>query len=183
MYTGKLVRLREYRQEDVPLVQAYFNDSETRSLMDLRIGYPYTLADVEQAYQKNSADHDTYHFAVEAIDTGKFIGDCSVCRVEWKARVAMVGIFIGDKDYWGKGYGADAMEALTRFCFVQLNMNKVKLGVFSFNARARRCYEKCGFTVEGILRQEAYDHGQYHDMIAMGILRGEWEARHIDTLG
>lgn len=178
MYTGALVRLREYRESDIPLSNAFFNDRETRTLMDSGTGYPHILADTKRWVEKNSAHRDTYCFAIETLDGGRFIGRCDVGRVDWKARVASVGILIGNKRYQGKGYGTDAMEVLCRFCFEQMNLNKVRLDVFSYNTSARRCYEKCGFSVEGVLRQEIYAHGQYHDNIAMGILRGEWDARN-----
>ena len=177
MYTGKLVRLREYRREDIPLAQAYLNDHETRSFLNPRVSYPYTLADEEKWFEKNSANNDTYDFAIETLDRGKYIGGCGINAIDWKVGKAEVGIFIGDKDYWGKGYGADAMEVLVRFCFDQMNINKISLHVFSFNERARLCYEKCGFSVEGVLRREIYANGQYHDDIAMGLLRSEWEAK------
>lgn len=181
MYTGQLVRLREYRQEDIPLSNAFFNDGEIRALMDSGTGYPHVLADTERWVEKNSAFQDTYCFAIETLDSGRFIGRCDICRVDWKARVAVVGILIGDKRYRGKGYGSDAMEVLIRFCFEEMNLNKVRLDVFSLNTGARRCYEKCGFGVEGVFRREIYAHGQYHDNIAMGLLRGEWDARQKDN--
>lgn len=177
MYTGALVRLREYRKEDVPLAQSFLNDLETRSLLNPRLPYPYTLADEEKWFEQQSANHEAYNFAIETLEKGKYIGGCGINEIDWKVRVAEVGIFIGDKDYWGKGYGTDAMEVLLRVCFEQLNMRKARLHVFSYNDRARRSYEKCGFQAEGILRQEIYAHGRYHDDIAMGILRSEWEER------
>jgi len=180
MYTGKLIRLREYRKEDIPLAQQFLNDSETRSLMNPRSAYPYTLADEEKWFEALSANKDTYSFAIETLEGGKYIGGCGINGVGWKMRVAEIGIFIGDKNYWGKGYGTDAMEVLVRVCFEQMNMNKISLHVFSYNERARLCYEKCGFSVEGVLRQEIYANGQYHDDIAMGLLRSEWESIHKD---
>lgn len=180
MYTGKLVRLREYRKEDIPLAQGYLNDYETRTFLNPGLPYPYTLADEEKWFEKNSANNDIYSFAIETLAGGQYIGGCGINELAWKSRVAEIGIFIGDKDYWGKGYGTDAMEALTRFCFEQLNMHKVRLRVHAFNERARHCYEKCGFQVEGVLREEIFSRGQYHDDIAMGLLRDEWESRQKD---
>jgi len=89
--------------------------------------------------------------------------------------VATIGIFIGDKSFWGKGYGTEAIELLTDFIFNEMNINKVKLNVYSFNKRAVRCYEKCGFVREGVLRQEIYREGRYHDDIVMGLLRDEYK--------
>ena len=177
MHTGKLVRLRECRKEDIPLAQRFLNDSETRALIGMGIPYPYTLADEERRVEKYSAGNDTYNFAIETLERGRYIGRCGINEIDWNARTVSIGVWIGDKKYWGYGYGTDAMDVLIRFCFEQMNINKVKLGVFSFNERARHCYEKCGFAVEGVLRRELCVNGQYHDIIEMGMLRSEWEAR------
>jgi len=75
--------------------------------------------------------------------------------------------WILNKNYWGKGYGTDAMKVLMKFIFEDMNMNKIRLSVFSFNERAKRCYEKCGFQVEGILKKEIFKEGKYYDEIIM----------------
>ena len=71
---------------------------------------------------------------------------------------------------------ARALRVLVNFCFHEINLNKVKLCVFSFNTCAIRCYERVGFKTEGVLRQEIYRKGKYHDTIVMGMLRCEWHA-------
>ena len=68
---------------------------------------------------------------------------------------------MGDKEYWSKGYGSDALKLLIKFIFEEVNMNKIKLKVFSFNNRAIACYKKVGFKEEGILKKELYRSGKY----------------------
>jgi RimJ/RimL family protein N-acetyltransferase len=82
---------------------------------------------------------------------------------------------IGEREYWGKGYGTDAMNLLTRYAFMELNLHRVSLGVHSYNTRALRCYEKAGFRTEGAIRGETFREGRRSDDIYMGILRREWE--------
>jgi RimJ/RimL family protein N-acetyltransferase len=86
------------------------------------------------------------------------------------------GIFIGDKNYWSKGYGTDATKTLLRFAFEELGLNLVELEVYDFNPRAMRCYEKAGFRRVGAHRQGLYRHGKFHDEYLMSILREEWDA-------
>ncbi len=180
MYIGKKVRLREYRKEDIPLRLNYINDAEMLNLLISGIPYPITLHEEEKWLESISALGDTYKFAIETIEDKQFIGGCSINDVDWKNSVAAVGIFIGEKDCWGKGYGTDAMRTLISFIFTQMNMNKIKLTCYSFNGRAIKSYEKCGFKVEGILRQEIYKDGHYHDKVIMGILREEFLSNYDD---
>ena len=138
------------------------------------IPYLYTLENETKWYEGLSADKDQYSFAIETIEEEKYIGGCGVNSVDWKNSIAVIGIFIGDKNYWDKGYGTDAMKILVKFIFEQMNINKVKLNVYGFNERAIRCYEKCGFKKEGTLRQEIFRDGKYHDEYIMGILKEEY---------
>ena len=89
---------------------------------------------------------------------------------------AELGIVIGEKEYWSQGYGTDAIKTLLRYCFDELNYHKVYLRVYDFNTRGIRCYEKCGFRIEGRLRQHMFRHGAWHDEIVMGVLRDEFAA-------
>jgi RimJ/RimL family protein N-acetyltransferase len=174
MYTGEKVRLREYRKEDIALKVSFVNDPEVIHGLVADTPFPLTLHEEEEWFESISGTQDTYKFAIEALENGRYIGGCSINDVDWKNSVATIGIFIGDKNYRGKGYGADAMGVLLKFIFLQMNINKVRLIVYSFNKNAIKMYEKMGFKVEGILRQEMYRDGAYHDKIAMGILREEF---------
>lgn len=174
MYTGEKVRLREYRREDIPAALKYLNDPEVKSNLDPGIPYLYTLENETKWYEELSANKDTYSFAIETIEEEKYIGGCGVNEVDWKNSVAVIGIFIGDKNYWDKGYGTDAMQILIRFVFEQMNIHKIKLNVYAFNERAIRCYEKCSFKKEGTLRQEIFRDGKYHDQYIMSILKEEY---------
>jgi RimJ/RimL family protein N-acetyltransferase len=175
MLTGKKVRLRAYRREDLPLALEYINEPEVKTNLVIGIPLPMKPEDEEKWYESLSISKpETFSFAIETLDEPRYIGGCGLNKIDWKNRVAQVGIFIGLELYRGQGYGTDAMNVLLRFIFDQMNMNKVRLEVFSFNARAIKSYEKCGFVREGVMRQELFRDGQYHDIVAMGILRDEW---------
>jgi len=176
MFEGKLVRLREYRKDDLPLKLSYINDPEVLKYLEPGIPYPVTYNEELRWFDSISAFKDTYRFAVETVSGGSYIGDCGINSIDWKNSIAGVSIFIGSDDYRGKGYGTEAMQLLISFIFNQLNINKIRLYVYSFNERAIRSYEKCGFKKEGVLRQEIFRNGEYHDVIAMGLLRCENKA-------
>ncbi|WP_130805560.1 GNAT family N-acetyltransferase [Senegalia massiliensis] len=174
MYKGEKVVLTEYRKEDIKKAKEYVNDAEIKGLLSPGIPYPYTLEDEEKWYQNQSANNDKYNFAIRTLEDNKYIGGCGINSVNWKNSNVIIGIFIGDKDYWSKGYGTDALKVLIKFIFNEMNINKIKLNVYSFNKRAIRCYEKCGFKVEGVLKQEIYRHGKYQDDILMALLKEDW---------
>ena len=121
--------------------------------------------------QNTSYTSGEYQFAIETLTDRRFIGKCGFTRVNWKNRLAELAILIGEKDYRGKGYGADAIEILCRFGFDEMNLHKIKAVVFSFNEAALRCYEKCGFEREGLLKQEMYREGAYHDVVVLGRIK------------
>lgn len=174
MYTGKLVTLRPYDVKDTAQAQAYVNDPEVKRFLTPGVPFPITFEEEKAWVIGQSAMKDTYSFAIENLENGRYIGGCGINSVDWKNSVAVVGIFIGDKDLWGKGYGTDAMSVLIAFIFEQMNIHKIKLNVYSFNERAIKSYKKVGFTVEGILREEIFKEGKYHDEIVMGLLCDEY---------
>lgn len=181
MFDGKLVRLREYRKEDIPLRLSYINDPEVLKYLEPGIPYPVTLNEELRWFDSISAFKDTYRFAVETVSDSNYIGDCGINSIDWKNSNAGVSIFIGNDTYRGKGYGTEAMHLLMDFVFSQMSINKIRLQVYSFNERAIRSYEKCGFKTEGVLRQEIFRNGEYFDVIAMGILRNEYNATRVEA--
>ncbi|KAJ53587.1 RimJ/RimL family protein N-acetyltransferase [Clostridium tetanomorphum] len=174
MYYGEKIKLRAYKREDIPLAYEYMNDSELKRLLGNKIPYPMILEEEERWFENLINSENSYDFAIEDLKSGKYIGGCGINQINWLNRIATIGIFIGDKNYWGKGYGTDVINTLVKFIFEQMNMNKVKLKVFSFNERAKKCYEKCGFRLEGVLRQELFRDGKYNDEYIMSILFEEW---------
>ena len=174
MYNGNKVKLRAYCKDDIKLAQEYLNQPEIMKNLVPGIPYPLTLESEEKWYESLIDSKDSYNFAIEDLKNGLYLGGCFINNIDWKKSVVTVGIFIGNKDYLGKGYGTDAMKVLVKFIFDEMNINKVKLNVYLFNARAIRCYEKCGFKKEGVLRQEIFRDGKYYDEIVMGILKEEY---------
>jgi len=82
-------------------------------------------------------------FAVKTLD-GKHIGTCGVYN--FNAYDGQIGIRIGDRNYWDKGYGTDTISTLVNYCLTTLGIAHIWLKVLPENGRAIRCYEKCGFT-------------------------------------
>lgn len=111
-------------------------------------------------------------FAIESLSDKKCAGSISLLKIYWTERRGDTGVSLWDTADWGKGYASDAMRILLKFAFEELNLHRVRLhnGVYEFNSRAIKLYEKCGFTKEGIRRKEFYHRGKWWDVIDMAIL-------------
>ena len=174
MLEGKLVRLRALEKADVEREYRWINDQEVTQYLAAR--YPMSMTQEEEFIERQS--RPGYSGLALAIETkkGEHIGNISlVGPTHPEERMAPLGIMLGEREYWSRGYGTDAIRTLLAFAFQEMNLNRVWLQVHEDNARAIACYKKCGFVEEGRLRQHWFKGGHYHDMIAMGILRGEFE--------
>lgn len=178
MIEGKLVRLRAPEMDDLERNYAWMNDAEVTRYLNAR--YPLALA-AEEAWMRGiTAAPGSYANVMFAIDTvnGVHIGNINFHEVRPEDRKARLGIMIGDKGYWSKGYGTDAVVTFLRFAFYEMNLHRVDLTVDAENARAIGCYRRVGFVEEARLREEHYRGGRYGDQLVMGILRSEFEAKH-----
>ncbi len=119
-------------------------------------------------------------FAIIESDSDKLIGNCSIFSVSQLNRKAEVGIFIGDKHFWGKGYGTEALSLLVDYGFNILNLNSILLEVFSYNDRAIKCYKKVGFKEIGRRREALIRAGKKYDEIYMDILAAEFKSIYIN---
>lgn len=104
----------------------------------------------------------------------KHIGWVDLKNIDKLNKHAELGIAIGDKTYWGKGYGLSAMKEMLRWGFDQLDLNKIWLRVEIDNLKAITSYKRIGYVEEGILRQDRLRNGEFVDRIRMSMLRSEF---------
>jgi RimJ/RimL family protein N-acetyltransferase len=171
---GKLVNLRAREMSDVERMTRWINDREVTRFMGG--GYPWST-EAEEAFVRGQASvpmtFGDLRFAIETKD-GVHMGGCGLHRASPENRNAELGIMIGEKAYWSKGFGSDAVATLVRFAFEEMNLNRVELHVYDFNERGQAAYRKCGFVEEGRMRDAHFTEGAYCDVVVMGVLRDEW---------
>jgi len=176
MLKGEKVILRPGRREDVARQHEFNQDIE---LYGLDCAFPQisslekTQADFETWATK--PDQNSAWFAIEA--DGKYIGNCCLLGLRNPHGNLELGIVIGDRDYWGRGYGRDATRLLLKFGFHYLGARRIVLTTHAKNERAIRCYRACGFVEEGRPRKAIWVEGEYVDLVNMSILREEWLAQ------
>lgn len=176
MFKGEKVILRPVNADDIPRMHAFQQEVELAGL-DCSFPTPAPLERIQANYQDwIKEDPHKVFFAIEA--DGKYIGDCGLMGLGDPHGTAELGIFIGDREYWGRGYGRDAVRLLLRYGFHYRGLRRIGLGTHANNLRAIRCYLACGFIEEGRSRKAVWVEGEYVDVVSMGILREEWLAQN-----
>jgi RimJ/RimL family protein N-acetyltransferase len=175
MLVGNNLRLRAVERTDLPLFVQWLNDPEvTRNLL---LYLPLSLAQEEDWFEslaKRPMEERPLAIEIHEAGSWRMIGNLSFHKLDWRNRHAEVGIFIGDKTCWNKGYGRQAMRLMVRHAFHNLNLNRVWLQVYATNTRGIRAYEAAGFIHEGRLRQAVVQDGEPIDVLIMSVLRSEW---------
>ncbi len=181
MIIGERVRFRGVERTDIPRFVEWLNDPEVRQ--GLLVHYPISQADEEGWFERmltHPVDERVMGIEIKepaadsASESWKLVGTCAFDHIDWRLHAAEFGILIGDKNFWNKGYGTEAVRLLVKHGFNTLNLNRIFLQVFETNPRAIRAYEKAGFTLEVRQRQGEYKNGRYIDVLLMSILKDEY---------
>ncbi|WP_058304077.1 GNAT family N-acetyltransferase [Gorillibacterium timonense] len=176
---GDQVSLMTVRPEDASRIAAWLNDLEVTLPLG---GEAYTPIYAERMRREIESDGQSHSFLIIHNESGLPIGRCLLFSLDFINNSGKLGIFIGDKEYWNKGYGKEALTLLLDYGFNLLNLNSMMLGVFAFNEKAIRCYHNVGFKEIGRLRQARLIAGHYHDAILMDILAGEFTAGRLGSI-
>jgi diamine N-acetyltransferase len=182
MLKGKKVLLRPIKRADLDNFLKWFNDPEVTQHLSTYL--PVTeMAEAkwieEQAgsVSARSGSVNNFTLVIEATDNNENrpIGTIGLHLINQKDRTAEFGIAIGEKDYWGKGYGTEATMLLINYGFRQLNLHRISSTALAFNERSIRMHKKVGFLEEGRQRQAIFKNGKYVDKVMFGLLREEWK--------
>jgi len=168
---GKKCYLSPINQTDYEQYTEWLNDLEVSKYLSLS-SLNITLESEKKALENISKEHN---YAIIDLTTNKLIGNVGLMDINNINRTAEIGIFIGDKEFQNLGYGTEAIKLLLNYSFNILNLKNILLRTYSFNQRALKCYEKCGFKIIGKRRNSQYFTGEYHDIIFMDILSDEFE--------
>ena len=175
IFYGKRIRLRAIEKEDLPRFVLWFNDPQVRKHLQMYL--PLSMALEERWFEDTlKRDQEEHPLVIEVREGEEWrpVGNLGFINIDKRDRSAEIGIAIGEKDLWDKGYGREALQLLLTHGFDNLNFNRIFLRVYEVNKRGIRCYEKAGFKHEGKMRQARFFEGHYIDVLLMSVLRDEW---------
>lgn len=176
---GNKVYLSPIDKDDYPKYTEWVND------MEVGIGMIFPSKLIDEETEKNILERlskNEFNFAIIDSEKNQSVGNVGFPSIDYINRCAEIGIFIGDKNYWGNGYGGEALNLLLDFGFNILNLNSIHLRVYSYNSPALKCYKKAGFKEAGRLREAKIIGGSRYDEVYMDILAKEFNSPYIEQV-
>ncbi len=173
MIVSKNVTLRNFEEVDLEIVADWRNNPE---IFKTFFSYNFIIKSKQREwYHSLILKKEKILFIIEENVSHEKIGMIGLDNIDFKNQQAEFGnLIIGNESYLGKGYAKEASVSLLNYCFEELNLNRVYLKVFEFNNRAIKLYEKCGFKIEGKLRESHFSQGKFQNILIMSILRKEF---------
>lgn len=168
--------LRELEKGDLPKLNAWRNDKRLLDL--LGNNFLFISSAVDAAWFENyiSNRDKAVRLAIVVADSNEYIGNVNLTSLHPVNRSAEFSILIGEEAYWSKGLGSIATRMMLEHGFNDRGLNRIYLTLLKDNTRALKLYEKMGFKVEGVKRQDVFKNGEFQDSIMMSILKSEFKA-------
>jgi RimJ/RimL family protein N-acetyltransferase len=166
------VTLRPLAETDVDSILTWVNRPEVVGNLAAFSGAPLTREQELDWIRRTLASKDRV-WSVVATDDGRYLGQVGIHQIHARSRVGRLGVVIASRAEMGKGFGSAAVRAVLDRAFGELGLHKLWLMVFRSNDRGQRLYRRLGFVEEGILREEYFHEGGWHDMVRMSMLAQE----------
>lgn len=170
IYYGK-IKLRALEPEDMEPLRATVNDPEMEKMV---VGWSFPISKQQQMdwYSRTAGNSTSHRFAIEYQN--KFVGISTLTDIDWKNRTALHGVKLTQDAPRRKGIGFDAVVAVMKYAFEELQINRLYTGILEYNVPSQKLYAKCGWVEEGRYRQCVFKENAYYDEIPVAILRSEY---------
>jgi len=151
----------------------WLSDHEVNRHLETRF-LPQSIESIIAYWESHRDDPSSPWFAICLIEDGRHIGNIKLGPIHWLYRSADISLFIGERGCWGYGYASEAIRLVRDWAFLELDLEKLNAGICAGNLGSRRAFEKCGFKLEGTLRQEVVSAGQRQDVWRLGLPKSDW---------
>ena len=160
------IYLRALELTDLERTHKWHNDQEMYATMGSTFHYVSPATEEAWLRQIDTKSFHQVNLAICVTETSEHIGNIYLRDIDWIARHASVHIFIGEASERSHGYGYEAVTLLTKHAFSDLGLRRLHLFALTDNISVN-LFKKCGYTVEGILRQHTFVNGRFKDLIVM----------------
>ncbi len=167
---GERVYISPMNVEDAEIYTKWLNDPEIVKYLSLRNSLVSIYG--ERSYIEAFSKVE-FNLCIVKKENDELIGNIGLNDIDYKNGTAELGIFIGEQENLGKGYGTEAIKLLTNYAFKELRLHSIYLRTYDINERAQKSYEKCGFKEFGRRHESLYMDGKYHDVIYMELINKE----------
>ena len=167
---GERIYLREIRLSDVnENYHRWMNDPEIIRYLESRFS-DNSMDAIKDFVEKMLKDRDNIFMAIVLKDGDRHIGNIKIGPINRFHHFADIGLLIGERDCWGKGYATEALGLVTNYAFKTLKLHKLTAGCYAGNKGSENAFKKAGYVVEGIRKKHRYCDGIYVDSIIFGLL-------------
>jgi RimJ/RimL family protein N-acetyltransferase len=176
MIKGSKVQLLAVEREHLKQLLEWRNNTDFRRYF--REYRELSMSHQERWYEeKVLKDPTTEMFSICRISDGRLIGCCGLVYINWIAKHADLSLYIGWNDAYidDQGYAEESCRLLLCYAFEELGLNKVWLEIYVFDEKKKKLYDKLGFKVDGILRENCFHAGEFRDSYVLSILAREWK--------
>ena len=170
---GDKIVLRAIEEKDREMFLNLINDPDTEEMIG-GLSFPVSSIEQEQWIKAQVGNKTVLRcVVVEKEELAEGLGTVILSDLDYKNGVAQVHIKMVKGEGRGRGYGTDALKAISKYAFEELRLNCIYANVLSYNFVSQKLFEKCGFKKDGILRSRVYKKGKYVNMISYSILKGD----------
>ena len=170
-YIGHGFYLKALEKSDInETYLKWINDHDVTQYMSTGT-FPTNMDELLEYYHHMTTTPNNVIMAIVDTETDRHIGNVALNNINWINRNADLGIMIGNKEFWGRGYGTGATKLMVQYGFNTLNLHKIWLGVHTCHTVAIRAYQKAGFKIEGEFKDNVFKDGKYHDTLRMAIIQ------------
>ena len=174
MLQSKRLSLRGVNQSDLnENYLGWLNDPLVNQSLETRF-LPQTFESITTYWKSHKDDPSSPWFAICLSSDGRHIGNIKLGPIDWLHRRADISLLIGERSLWGCGYASESIAIIRDWAFAELDLQKLNSGIYKGNIASRRAFEKCGFELEGTIREEVVYSSRRLDMWRMGLPRSQW---------
>lgn len=171
---GENLYLRPINLNDVSKKYVnWMNDPYINQYLESRFA-EQTMESVKDFVKSMIGSQTDILLAICEKDSGRHVGNIKIGPINTIHSHAEVGLLIGEKECWGKGYGSEAIGLVVDYAFKTLNIHRLTAGAYAENISSIKAFKKNGFLVEGTYRNHVFYNDVFVDCIRMGIINPEY---------